>query len=167
MYAVSGGCPPDPGSLAAPLALTFPLFTGIATLLGPSPCSQPEGPTIPDDACGEGTCTDAVCTDCAGTTAACVCIAPRGGIQQACCSNDTTRPCFPTGPASDGMLQRMGFSTPPEPRWPDPTYPKIAGATMVGTFCLPPTAVGVATIGNGPATLIVPVTEEWRRTPSP
>jgi len=38
---------------------------------------------------------------------------------------------------------------------------------LVGTFCLPPTAVGITTIGSGPGALILPVVEEWRLTPSP
>ena len=165
-YTLSGACPPEPSSLAVSVSLTFPLLTGISTLLGPSPCSLADTPPIPDDTCGEGTCTDGICTDCVGTPGA-DCVAPRGGIQQACCSNDTSRPCFPTSATSDGKLERIGLSTPPEPRWPDPSYPKIAGAMLVGTFCLPPTAVGITTIGSGPGALILPVVEEWRLTPSP
>ena len=167
VYPVSGACPPDPGTLAASVALGFPLFTGISALLGPSPCSPMDGPPIPDDACGEGTCTDGVCTDCAGTTPAGECIARQGGIQQACCSNDTTRPCFPTDPASDGRLERVGFSAQPQPPWPDPSYPKTAAAKLAGTFCLPATTVGVTALEQGLGAIILPVTEEWRLAPSP
>jgi len=167
VYPVSGACPPDPGTLAASVAVGFPLFTGISTLPGPSPCSPTDGPPVPDDACGEGTCADGICTDCAGTTPAGECIAPRGGIQQACCSNDTTRPCFPTDPASDGRFERVGFSAQPQPPWPDPSYPKTLAAQLVGTFCLPPTAVGIMALEQGPAAIILPVTEEWRLAPSP
>jgi len=169
-YSLSAGCPPEPGTLVAPVALTFPLVTGVSTLLGPSPCSPPDGPPIPDDACGEGTCSDGICTDCASTTLAGECIAHKGGVQQACCSNAPKLPCFPTAPESDGRLERVGFSVQPQPPWPDPTYPKTASAKLVGAFCLPPTLVGqgpqATTIPNGPAALILPITEEWRLAPS-
>jgi hypothetical protein len=164
VYALSAACPPDEATFAATRLLPVPLTTGTSTLLGPSPCSSPDTPAVPDDACGDGTCMNGACTECASTTAEGECVAPRGGIQQACCSTDPTRPCFPTAEDSGGKLERIGVAAVPQPAWPDPTYPKIAtGAKLVGVFCPPQSETGAGLLGTGPAAVILPVTTEWLR----
>ena len=84
------------------------------------------------------------------------CVASRGGIQQACCSTDPMRPCFPTGPGTIGKLERIGAAIPPTPAWPLPTYPKTAtGARLVATFCI--SSAGSSFIeasSDGPGALI-------------
>jgi hypothetical protein len=86
----------------------------------------------------------------------------KGGVSQLCCSDDTTRPCFPT--AGGGRIERTGVTGQPAPAWPDPTYPKRADGALVATFCEP--ATGTNTINGttglpGPGALILPVAEEW------
>jgi hypothetical protein len=52
------------------------------------------------------------------------------------------------------------------PPWQDETYPKIATATLVATFCEGDSGsnlVNVSTGLPGPGALILPVTEQWTR----
>ena len=164
-YLLSANCPPA-GTPAATVPLTIGLTTGASSLAGPSPCTVPGQPIIPDDACGGGTCTEGVCSDCVGRMADGQCVATRGGIQQACCSTDPTRPCFPTGPGTLGRVERIGTAIPPAPAWPLPTYPKTAeGTKVVATFCVPSSGSSAIDVvpGYGPAALVLPVKEVWQQ----
>ena len=167
VYMVSSSCPPA-GTAMESLLFPLPLTTGTSTRRGPAPCAEPVGPAAPDDGCGDGTCTDGICTDCLATTAEGACVASRGGIRQACCSNDPSLPCFPTAPGTAGKIERVGTPVAPLPAWPDPTYPKLAsGARMVATFCAQPVSPldGVTPTGapNEPGAVIVPLSERWLR----
>jgi hypothetical protein len=112
-YDVSIDCPPS-GGLSLPVPLTVDVTTGTDSQ---GPCPNQED----TDDCGAGTCTLGNCTG------------PNdGGISQACCSNNTTKPCFPN------PVSRTGTAAPVLPQWPDPSYPKsedTAASTLVSTFC--------------------------------
>ncbi|HEV7731937.1 MAG TPA: hypothetical protein VGR62_07230, partial [Candidatus Binatia bacterium] len=122
-----------------------------AVLDGSLPCPDQ---TV-DDSCGPGTCT----VDCSTTAAA------KGGVNQTCCSNNPSQPCFPTGPNSlSGQLVRTGTAGTLTPRWPDPLYPKTgAGTVLAATFCLPTvidTTVDILAGLPGPGAVVMPVTVE-------
>ena len=160
-FTLSSDCPPG-GTPAGTLTVTLPATTGASTLTGPRPCAgQPF-----DDDCSRpggvgGTCS-ATCTACVGTTGAGDCIAPNGGIQQLCCSGDTTRACFPT--AGGGQIVRTGRPGLPVPPWPDPAYPKTASAVLAATFCegsSGSTLVNAVAGLPGPGAVILPVDTEW------
>ncbi len=162
-YLLSSACPPAMSTLAGTIPLTIHLTTGVSTLTGPSPCALPGQPPLPDDACRMGVCTEGICTDCVALTPDGACVASRGGIQQACCSTDPTRPCFPTAPGSIGKIERIGHASPPIPAWPLAAYPKTATGRLVATFCVPsaPSSSLIAMSSDGPGALILPITEEW------
>ncbi|HLY36566.1 MAG TPA: hypothetical protein VKU61_00930 [Candidatus Binatia bacterium] len=167
LYALSGGCPPDPGQLAGTLNLKLRFTTGTATLSGPTPCTEgqdnPTAAPLMDDNCGDGTCTAGACTGnaCVSHAADGTCIDAKGGLSQACCSTQTNLPCFTT--KGGGSITRTGNADPPVPAWPDTTYPKTSSnGRLVTTFCEAPTEKAV--INNtaglpGPGALILPVTQ--------
>src|SRR5262249_28090569 len=123
------------------------LTTGTSEpLTGPTPCAaqagEPTGVPPKPHACG-GTACDAHCTgnacvsqipdpDHTGQTTG---VDAKGGLSERCCTNATTRPCFPL--AGDGRLVRTGRAGVPLPPLPDPLYPKASDAVLAATFCLP------------------------------
>src|SRR5262249_20076082 len=107
VYPVSTDCLP---SGAASGSVSFDLTVGTAMQSLANPCP---GPTSPNN-CGAGPCT-----------AVCAAGANNGGIPQLCCSNNTSRPCFPN------PIDRTGAEGAPSPLWPDVTYPKTGTATLV------------------------------------
>jgi hypothetical protein len=159
-FTLSSDCPP-PGAPIGTINVALPLTTRTAmSEPGPRPCP---GATA-DDACEAGTC-DAACEG-----SACErivdgqCVASLGGVSQVCCSSDTARPCFPT--AGGGRIVRTGTANVPAPPFPDPTYPKSADGTLVGTYCIPATGsnlVNDATGLPGPGAIVLPVAEQWIR----
>ena len=155
VYALSADCPPS-GTALASLPLAIPVTTGVASLAGPLPCGAAQ-----DDGCG-GAC-GAVCT---GTACVSVtngqCADARGGTSQVCCATDSQRPCFPT--AGGVPMVRLGDATSPTPPFGDPTYPKIGGVTLAGTFCVPgsTSALVDALVGlPGPGALVLPMAAAW------
>jgi len=152
---VSADCTPS-GNPAGTLQLTLPLTTGTS-----STSSATCGASVANSCVG-GTC-GATCTGnaCVATTPDGQCIDIKGGVSQACCSNNTQTPCFPAG--ADAIV-RTGDTTVPSPAWPDPTYPKHGDATLVATFCEGATgtaAVDIVTGLPGPGTLILPLTQSF------
>jgi hypothetical protein len=112
------------------------------------------------DLCERGMC-GAACSGAACVGGASPCVDEKGGLGQACCSNDTTRPCFPT---ASGALVRIGSATVPSPAWPGPRYPKESQLTAAATFCMPATGIPVVdhTAGRpGPGALIAPFSARW------
>ena len=152
---VSADCTPS-GNPAGTLSLTLPLTTGTSTT-STATCGASAA-----NSCGAGSCT-ATCTGnaCVTTDAEGRCIDAKGGVSQACCSNNTQVSCFPTGPDA---IVRTGGTTPPTPAWPDPTYPKSGDATLVAAFCEGQTgtaAVDISTGLPGPGTLVLPLTQSF------
>lgn len=151
-YNLSTQCPPEANRRAATLVIGLPLTTGTSTSAQQSkPCP---GQTV-DDACGGGTCT----VDCSAS------IPPKGGINQTCCSNNPTQPCFPTATDSPpGQIIRTGTPVAPLPLWPDPTYPKtVEGGRSAAVFCEAKTnddTVDILTGLPGPGALLLPYTQE-------
>jgi hypothetical protein len=93
-----------------------------------------------------------------------VCVDARGGVSQACCNADTTRPCF----ARDGNddLIRSGRATVPQPPLPDASHPKTHVAVLASAFCVP--ATGRSLIDQlaglpGPGTMLLHGTMEWTK----
>lgn len=155
-YALSPDCPPAGEPLGA-VDLQVPLTTGGATLSGPLPCGAAQ-----DDGCAGGTCA-AACTGvaCASTTNG-QCVDVKGGLSQLCCSDDPQRPCFPT--AGGIPIARAGSATAPAPPFGDPTYPKVGGVTLVGTFCAPASGSSLvdAIVGlPGPGAIVLPMATAW------
>ena len=160
LFTTSADCLPT-GPAAGVLTIGLSLTTGTSTLNGPKPCGASQ-----DDQCGGGASCSAPCTGpaCVSTTASGQCVDAKGGLSQLCCSNDTTRPCFPT--AGGGQIVRTGSAAPPTPVFPDPTYPKTGSEVLVATFCESATGSSVvnATTGlPGPGALILPVDTTWVR----
>jgi hypothetical protein len=150
-YNLSTQCPPDTIKRAATLTIDLPLTTGESRKDGSKPCP---GQTV-DDSCGAGTCT----FDCSAT------IPSKGGINQTCCSNQQTKPCFPTAADSPpNAIIRNGVAAIPLPAWPDPTYPKtVEGGKAAAVFCEAATgdsSVDILTGLPGPGSLILPYTTE-------
>lgn len=142
-YTLSRACLPA-GDPTASISLTLPLTTETASIAGPRPCERV------DDGC-TGDCVP----ECAPTPPA------KGGIHQTCCDDDPNRACFPT--ASGTAIERTGTRSVPQPAWPDPTYPKTGGGTLVAAFCIPRTNDSTldGTLGlPGPGAVVVPVTHE-------
>jgi hypothetical protein len=144
-YDVSIDCPANGPGAPVPVALTVPVTTGTASTAA---CS---GQAETDD-CGAGTCQAGVCTGAGG-----------GGIRQACCSNNHAKSCF-TYP-----VEREGNSAPPQPVWPDPTYPKAentGAAKLVSAFCAPaaPGIIGLVVNDKvglaGPAAFVLPLNQQ-------
>jgi hypothetical protein len=156
LYTLSSQCPP--GGLgtenAGTLQISLPLTTGTSTKQGPRPCP---GQTQ-DDACG----TSATCVpSCPGTPPL------KGGLYQTCCSNEPSRPCFPT--RGGGTIERTGTAVAPQPSWDTDkvTYPKTgSGTTAVAVFCIPATTSSTVNQVSGlpgPGAIILPVTQNWLR----
>ena len=179
VYPVSRDCPTDAAhsQFAGTLSITLPLTTGTSSLQGARPCrAQPGDPStgipVQDDQCGAGVC-NSVCTglacvshatDCPGSP----CLDSKGGLSQFCCSNDSTKPCYPTGNPAVAKIERTGIPMPPTPVWPDPTYPKNGTGTVVSVFCEPATTANTinTTAGlPGPGALILPGSNVWMKLP--
>jgi hypothetical protein len=148
-YSLSSACLPSQDKLATTLDLSVTLTTGDAPpLLGPLPCDDLTGPQLHSDSCDAGSCVEGICTGSAcvsgsGTS----CIDAKGGISQACCSDDTTRPCFTS--RSTGSITRTGT-------------PGTNGQTAVlaGTFLHPAPrrdTARILTLLPGPGALLLPV----------
>jgi hypothetical protein len=156
LYPLSSDC--LPGGLgtenAGTLDIGLPLTTGTTTKTGRCP-----GQTQ-DDACGNG----ATCGDTCSSTPPL-----KGGVNQTCCSNEPSRPCFPT--RGGGTIMRTGSPVVPQPPWDTDkeTYPKTSsGERVVAIFCIP--ATQSSTVNQvaglpGPGALILPVDQIWSRTP--
>jgi hypothetical protein len=187
LFQLSKDCPPPTDLKAGTLIINLPLTSGTSTLTplpggsAATPCvKQPGEPTglppLPDICPAGGTCT-ATCTGNACATQGVdyvtglpACIDAKGGISQFCCSNKTDNPCFPTGPGSIGVLSRTGRALPPQPPWPDPTYPKTTDCSpgsctvQVGAYC--EAATGTGSVDGlaglpGPGAITLPVTTRW------
>ncbi len=178
---LSRQCPPEDDLLAGTIGLDLPLTTATSTLgafvgtTGGTPCRRqpglPRGVVPRPDICTAGTCTAAcsgdACADPNGVdpvSGAAVCLDAKGGISQTCCSEDTTRPCFPTAAAAAGKLERVGRAEPPAPAWPDAAYPKTSRSTTVATFCA--SATGTNSVDSltglpGPGAIIAPFDTCW------
>ena len=172
-YNLSRDCPPDPGTLAAPLDIRLASTTETATKVGPKPCTaqagEPTGVPVQDDNCGSGGCGSNNCSGSACATMGTdpssgnpICIDSKGGLSQNCCNNDTTRSCFPT--AGGGSITRTGKPSIPSPAFPDQTYPKTGNGVVVSIFCIP--ATGTNSIDTtsglpGPGALVTPGTQTW------
>ena len=108
-----------------------------------------------DDACSGAACA-AGCTGnaCVTHDASGQCIDSKGGISQVCCSNDTTKPCFPTG-SGVGAIQRTGKRA-------------LNGqlGAQVATFCINTTQSSIINITTGlpgPGAIILPNTVQVLR----
>lgn len=146
-YAVSRDCRPA----GAPISVAFALQVGTGTSSVGGLCP---GQTQAHD-CGAGTCSAA----CSGPG--------NGGVAQTCCSNVPSRRCFAD------PVARTGAAVPPQPAWPDPTWPKTASAAVTSAFCAPGAPPGL--VGGqvnddvglpGPAAFILPVAAEWLLDPT-
>ena len=169
VYGTSRACPPSSATsqFAGTLKIHLPLTTGRAVCNGPLPCTaQPGDPStgipVQDDQCGGALC-NASCTGlaCTGHTPDGQCLDSKGGISQFCCSNDTTKPCYPTKqvPGVAGNIERTGIANPLTPPWGDGMYPKTGNGTVVSTFCEPATTsntINTTTGLPGPGALILP-----------
>ena len=65
---------------------------------------------------------------------------------------------------SGAPIVRLGSATAPVPPFGDPTYPKIGGLVLAGTFCAP--ASGSALVDPlvglpGPGALLLPMAAAW------
>ncbi|TMA59987.1 MAG: hypothetical protein E6J75_02000 [Deltaproteobacteria bacterium] len=175
-YLLSRDCPPSAAGsqFAGTVSVRLPLTSGKSVCNGPRPCvAQPGDPStgvpVQDNQCGGSFC-NARCAAraCISTSADGQCIDANGGVSELCCAGDTTKPCFPTAFAPVGFMgsiERTGVARPPTPGWPDPTYPKSGGATLVATFCEPANTSGLTntTAGlPGPGALTLPVEQTWQ-----
>jgi hypothetical protein len=143
-YFLSSTCIPGASQNTASLDIRLPLTTGQAPALdGPLPCSDSAGPQTNANACGGGTCTEGACTG-----AACVsgsgtsCIDSKGGISQACCSTNTTTPCF--------LAPIIRTGTP---------IPATGQGAFAATFCIDRTSsslINGVTGLPGPGALLLP-----------
>src|SRR6185295_6805154 len=143
-YNVSRDCQPS-GSPFGSIALSLTMTTG-AAMVG-------NGPT-----CAGQTSAD----NCSGTcSAGCAAGANNGGVSQLCCSDNTSRACFP-----DPII-RNGVAAAPAPG--GTTFPKSGDETLVSAFCAPSTS-NVALDSNvgvpGPVALIIPGSGDWLLTPT-
>lgn len=142
LYKLSRDCLPQPGLRTGTLTIGLPLTTGESMLEGTLPlCKASGGVPTQQNACSGGSCS-AECTGnaCKTRDAMNRCIDSKGGISQVCCSNDSTKPCFPEAESSmtpgQGLIARTGMPMPTSPLWPDTTYPKTgAGNVFAATFC--------------------------------
>ncbi|HEV7731448.1 MAG TPA: hypothetical protein VGR62_04760 [Candidatus Binatia bacterium] len=145
-YLLSADCPPDAPKLALAFPIVTTLTTGDTALAGSRPCP---GQAV-DDACGEGMCT----ADCSDT------IPTKGGINQTCCSNSTSTPCFPTAADSPGVILRTGVPVPLMPAWPTSSPQSATGTVLAATFCVPRTtdqSVDILYGLPGPGAVLLPV----------
>jgi hypothetical protein len=145
VYQLSGDCPPA-GSAASTLDLAFTLSTGERRLDGRRPCPKQ---TIDDSCEGAGICT----RECSGTPA------PKGGVNQTCCSNNPQRPCYPTAPGTAGAIVRTGTPAALLPAPPDLAYPKTGDGVLAHVGCLLSTTDATVDGLNGlpgPTTWLLP-----------
>jgi hypothetical protein len=168
-YKLSGSCIPPNSLLSGTLNIVLPLTTGESRKDGSKPCvrqpGEPPGLTPQDDSCGGGSCTGTCGGDaCAATDDMGRCLDVKGGISDLCCSNDSSKPCFPTAADSGGSIIRNGMPVAPAPAWPDPTYPKTSeGTVFAAVFCEGATdssQVNLVTGLPGPGALLLPGTAE-------
>ena len=147
-YRVSRDCLPSGSPLS--VAFTLTVTTGTATVNGL--CT---GQAAADDcsaACGSANCTGS---------------GNGSGLSQNCCTDDTSKRCFPS------PLSRTGTGAVPAPAWPEATYPKAASETIVSAFCAPgapglPGLVVNQSVGlPGPVAFVLPVDAEWILDASP
>jgi hypothetical protein len=141
-YEVSRNCLPS--GTPSTVALSMNVTTGTSTLAG---------------LCAGQSAADGCAAAC-GTT--CTPTGGGSGVSQNCCSTEQSKRCFPT--EDTGQIQRTGAAGVPLPAFPDPTYPKTAASTVVGTFCSP--ASGSGTVDPlaglaGPAAFVLPVDAQW------
>src|SRR5262249_44603465 len=159
---VSADCPPA-GAPSGTIPINLPLTTATSTLAGSPPCPG-QSQVLPT---GCGSCGPAsVCTPgspaCVSTTPAGDCVDLKGGINQNCCTNIPTNPCFPT------PIVRTGSAAPPTPPFPDPTYPKAGNVTLVATFCEASSGSNLVDFQTGlpgPGAAVVPATVVVRPSP--
>ena len=89
-----------------------------------------------------------------------MCIDAKGGLSQACCASDPTRPCFPAG-----GVTRTGTAVVPESTDPTLVFPKQAmAATLAGAFCVPGTGMAAVDELIGlprPGAVLLPASETW------
>jgi hypothetical protein len=149
-YRVSRDCLPT----GPPISVAFPLT--VTTGSTPPLAGLCPGQTTSNN-CGAGSCGAANCTG-AGN---------GSGVSQNCCTNDTTKRCFPD------PLVRTGTVAAPTPAWPDTSYPKTSSETLVSAFCVPG-APGILGLGvnsdaglPGPAAFVLPFDAVWTLDPSP
>jgi len=169
-YEVSKACPPSDPPVAT-LPLSVPLTTRTSVLevaaagAADRPCDAPPtdasaaSPPAAPCACG-AECTGDACahplTDSA--TGALICLDARGGLSEACCTDETTRPCFST------PVTRFGRAEVPGPPWPNPRYPKSSRFVLAATFCVG--ATGTDRIDSvvglpGPGAFFLPGNALW------
>ncbi len=156
LYRLSADCPPggQQGSKAGTVTVSLGATTGTDSRTGRCQNQQK------DDQCGTfgSTCS----ADCKATPDV------KGGINQWCCTDNNSTPCFPTA-ANSGELNhaivRTGQAVPPLPQWPDPTYPKTGdNAKTAATFCIGDTGsstVNVVAGLPGPGAVIFNGRQEW------
>ena len=98
-YDLSSACLPEESELAGTLDVKLPLTTGEApALMGPLPGGDSAGPQLQSDSCDSGTCQEGICTgDACVSGSGTFCLDAKGGISQACCSDNTAMPCFTAG----------------------------------------------------------------------
>jgi hypothetical protein len=147
-YFLASECIPVQSQLAATLDIRLPLTTGQApALTGEKPCGDSAGPQVQADSCGSGTCTEGACTgDACISGSGTSCIDAKGGISQACCSNNTATPCFLS--RATGSITRSGT-------------PATSGNTgaSAATFCIARTQAAIINTVTGlpgPGAIILP-----------
>ncbi len=147
-YFLSGACIPVRSQLTATLNIDLPLTTGAAPpLTGALPCPDSAGAQTSSDSCGSGTCTEGACTGTACISGSgATCVDAKGGLSQACCSNDTDTPCFLS--RVTGSITRSGT----------PATSGNAGV-YAATFCIARTdsaLINTVTGLPGPGALLLP-----------
>jgi hypothetical protein len=178
-FQLSKDCPPL-GSPLSTLTINLPITTGsIGTpgTGGSKPCREREAQGVPakdnncSGGCGQGNCTGAACTSKIpdpSNPSQMICVDSKGGLSQACCNDNTSVPCFDTGPGGIG-IQRTGRPVAPTPAFPDTTYPKVAeGVVTVATFCEAGTgSSNVDTVSGlpGPGAVVFNNKVEWQVLP--
>jgi hypothetical protein len=178
-FQLSRSCPPL-GNPLSTLTIDLPITTGSTTTPGTGgskPCRDEEAQGVPvkdnncSAGCAVGSCTGNACVSKIADPSnpgAMICIDAKGGLSQACCNDNTSVPCFDTGPGGAG-LNRTGRPGAPAPAWPDPTYPKSAdGLVTVATFC--EAATGSSNIDTvtglpGPGAVVFNTRAEWQKLP--
>jgi hypothetical protein len=168
VYQLSSSCPPGPpqGSRTGVVSVNLPITTGIATMPGTgggSPAQVCPGQTVHDVCNSFGTTCSIQCENVPDT---------KGGMNQWCCGDAQSTPCFPTAASSgepNHAIVREGAAVAPTPLWPDPTYPKTAtNAKVAAVFCIGDTgepAINVVAGLPGPGAVIFNGTQEVRSAP--
>lgn len=174
-YNLSRSCPPSGAQKAADLDILLPLLTGISSLTS-AECNTTNLGTcnvafqdLPD---GCGTCVEGGCV---GNSQTCatqiddpsnpgqqICVDSKGGTNQACCSGNKAKRCFPTN--GGGTLSRKGLAAVPAAG----ANPSVltADEVLAGTFCIPPTGacnVDRLTGLPGLGAIILPIQTQWTK----